>query len=251
MITAISLLGTTAAPTHQAICAYLSQKTGLQIEFASARSWQDQLSMLLAGEAQLAFLCGLLYTQHTDVLRLLAAPVMAEARYNKQPVYFSDIVVARSSSFASFADLQGARWAYNEPNSFSGYQVVLDYLAQVCKDRDYFGQWIEAGSHLAALQKVIEGYADGAAIDSIVLAAVLREQPALRGQIRTVTSIGPNPVPPVALRRDVSAQIWEKLHNALVSMHAEQEGQARITQAGIERFVAVSDEDYDILKRRK
>jgi ABC-type phosphate/phosphonate transport system substrate-binding protein len=57
-------------------------------------------------------------------VELLAAPVMAGTRYAGRPVYFSDIVVHRDSAARSFADLRGARWAYNEHRESAG-RVLL------------------------------------------------------------------------------------------------------------------------------
>jgi phosphonate transport system substrate-binding protein len=249
-ITAVSLLGSAATPTHQALCAYLSRTTDLSIKFATEPPWQEQLNLLLAGAAQMAFLCGRLYTQHSDLLELVAAPVMAEERYRHQPIYFSDVIVPVTSAFQSFADLRGARWAYNEPNSFSGYIAVLDYLASLCEDGSYFQAWIETGSHVAALHQVIEGHADGAAIDSIVLAAVLRGEPALRERIRTIASIGPSPVPPIVVRRDLPHALRTQLHAAWTTLHEDPAGRAILASASIERFVSVTDEFYNDLRAK-
>jgi phosphonate transport system substrate-binding protein len=250
LITAVSLLGSAATPTHQALCAYLGRTTGLPIELATEPSWQEQLNLLLAGAAQMAFLCGRVYTQHSDSLELLVAPVMAGERYQHRPIYFSDVIVPVQSSFQHVADLRGARWAYNEPNSFSGYVAVLDYLVALCEDMNYFQTWIETGSHVAALQQVAEGRVDGAAIDSIVLAAVLRGEPALRERIRTIASIGPSPVPPIVVRRDLPQALRTQLYEALIALHEDAEGRAILASATIERFVAVTDEFYNDLRAK-
>jgi len=58
-------------------------------------------------------------------VELLAAPVLEGERYRDQPIYFSDVIVARRNPARSFADLRGASWSYNDPDSHSGYGVVL------------------------------------------------------------------------------------------------------------------------------
>ena len=106
------------------------------------------------GEVEIAVICGLPYVQKADrgepPLELLAAPVMVGGRYGRRPVYFSDVVVRQESPFRSFADLRGASWAYNEPNSHSGYNLTRYHLGQLGEGYGYFSRIVEGG----ALEKV-------------------------------------------------------------------------------------------------
>ena len=109
--------------------------------------------MLDAGEIEVAWICGLPYVRRADrpgcAVELLAAPVMQAPRYQDRPVYFSDVLVRRESAYQNFSDLRGARWAYNEPNSQSGYHITCYTLAQLHTDGRFFGHAIQAGSHRA------------------------------------------------------------------------------------------------------
>ena len=94
----------------------------------------------------------------------------AARRYQDRPVYFSDVVVRRDRAhFESFVDLRGASWAYNEPRSHSGFNVVRAYLAESGHLDDFFGAVVESGAHSESLEMVLSGRVDGAAIDSTVL----------------------------------------------------------------------------------
>jgi phosphonate transport system substrate-binding protein len=92
------------------------------------------------------------------------------ACYKDRPVYFSDVVVRRDSKFHTFADLRGASWAYNEPGSHSGYNVVGYHLATLGEGSGYFGQVVESGAHQVSLQMILDGRIDASAIDSLVSA---------------------------------------------------------------------------------
>jgi phosphonate transport system substrate-binding protein len=97
-------------------------------EFINGIPWQERESLLDAGRIHVAWICGLPYVWKADRPRphieLLAGPVMQDASYEDRPVYFSDVVVRRDSESTTFADLRGASWAYDEPGSYSGYNVV-------------------------------------------------------------------------------------------------------------------------------
>ncbi|MEJ2750807.1 MAG: PhnD/SsuA/transferrin family substrate-binding protein [Anaerolineae bacterium] len=104
---------------------YVGRRLHIPTQFVNDIPWPERERRLDAGEIDICWICGLPYVLKADrpeaVIELLAAPVMAGARYQDRPVYFSDVVVHRDSPFRRFADLRGASWAYNEPGSQSGY----------------------------------------------------------------------------------------------------------------------------------
>ncbi len=122
-----------AEATCRAITSYLSHKLGIATEFVDCIPWQERERQLDAGQIHICWICGLPYVWKADaadsMVEACVAPVMAAGRYAGAAVYFSDIVVRRDSKHQSFADLRGASWAYNEPNSHSGFNVVRHHLA--------------------------------------------------------------------------------------------------------------------------
>ena len=70
------------------------------------------------GQADIGFVCGLEYVRLSakddKSVELLAAPVLYNERYQQRPIYYSDVIVRRESPYASFNDLGGCTWAYNE-----------------------------------------------------------------------------------------------------------------------------------------
>ena len=67
--------------------------------------------------------------------------------------------------YTCLQDLCGETWAYNEPRSHSGYNVVRYHLALLGHTLDYFGTLIEAGSHQTAIELIATGQATAAAVD--------------------------------------------------------------------------------------
>jgi phosphonate transport system substrate-binding protein len=166
-------------------------------------------------------------------------------------VYFSDVVVRADSPYASFDDLRGTRWAYNEPYSHSGFVVVLYELARLGKGTDFVGQAVEAGFHDEALQMILAGRADWAAIDSQVLALWLRGRPALRRKLRTVAVLGPSTVQPVvASARRLNRRALDAVREALVTLDRDPVARPILHAAGIERFVAIEAGDYEDIRAK-
>jgi phosphonate transport system substrate-binding protein len=183
-----------------------------------------------------------------STIELLAAPVMQGARYAGRPIYFSDVVVRRGSSFQSFADLRGASWAYNEPGSQSGYNLTRYHLSRLGERSGYFGRVVEAGAHQASLQMVLLGAVDASAIDSIVLELELKLRPDLAPFLRVVETLGPSPIPPAVVSTRVPPPIRRSLRQALLRMHEDEAGR-RILGAGmVARFVEMADDAYDEIR---
>lgn len=237
----------------QKMAEYLSGQAGVPIVCLWEYDWQEREQLLDQGQAQLGWICGVWYTQKWTAglpLELLAAPVMCGTRYNNQPVYFSDVVVRADSPFQQFNDLRGARWAYNEPHSFSGQYVVLAHLAELGETAEFFATITESGAHLNSLQMILTGQVDGAAIDSTVLEMEYHRHPALAEQLRTIHVLGPNPIPPWVISSHVSPTIRTALHHTLLTMHQHEAGRELLQMGLLERFSAVSDANYDPIRAK-
>jgi phosphonate transport system substrate-binding protein len=231
---------------------YLSLKLGIHCEFIADSPWQEREHMLDAGQIDMGWICGLPYVQKIDQadvpIELLATPVMRGARYQGRPIYFSDVIVRSESSFRSFGDLRGGLWAYNEPNSHSGYNLTRYMLVQMGEFNGFFGSVIEAGSHQAALQMLLDGKIEGTSIDSTVLEIELRNRPEISKNIRTIATWGPSPIPPWVIHKKVPANLRARIRRTLLEMESDLEGKAVLADLGMKQFVRVSDADYDPIR---
>jgi phosphonate transport system substrate-binding protein len=184
----------------QSVAAYLQTKLGIQTDYISAIPWPERERLFDAGKIHILWLCGLPYVHKADLreseLELLAVPVPSGSRYCGQPVYFSDVIVREQSPFRSFEELRRAVWAYNEPRSHSGYNVVRAYLSGLGETRGFFGKVVESGAHTISLQMILSAQVDGAAIDSTVLEWAVAQSAEVSEQIRVIATFGPSPIPP-------------------------------------------------------
>jgi phosphonate transport system substrate-binding protein len=245
------------APRADSFCAALARYIGDQLQipiaFIDDIAWQERERRFDAGDIDICWICGLPYVWKADrgypPLELLAAPVMSGARYQNRPVYFSDVVVRQTSPLHTFADLRGATWAYNEPASHSGYNVVRHHLATLAATSGYFGQVIESGAHQRSLQLLLAGQIDATAIDSTVLEAELWPQPEIAAQLRVIATLGPSSIPPWIIQRHLPQELGMALRSVFLDMHRNPQGRALLTTEWIARFVQVDDRVYDDIRR--
>jgi len=182
-------------------------------------------------------------------MEAIAAPVLRGGRYGGRPVYFSDVIVRADSPWQGLDELDGRRWAYNEPYSHSGFIVALHALAQNGAAAGFIGEAVEAGFHDDAIQLVVDRGADWAAIDSQVLDLAVRRDARLRRELRVIDVLGPSTIQPVvASARRLSASQRAAARDALLALHTDPTDRLVLRSAGIERFVPIEDSDYSDIR---
>jgi phosphonate transport system substrate-binding protein len=235
----------------RALTRYLARSLAIPVEFVDDIPWQEREKLFDAGAIDLCWICGLPYVHKADRaegIELCVAPVMQAARYGGAPIYFSDVVVRKDSAFGDFAGLEGATWAYNEPRSHSGFNLVCYHLAAQGKTLAYFGRLVEAGAHQSALRLILSGEVTAAAIDSTVLEAEMRLAPALASELRTIATLGPSPAPPWVFSKGVPAGLRAEVRECLRDMSRDAEGRVVLESWGVSELRPVDDGAYDPIR---
>jgi phosphonate transport system substrate-binding protein len=245
---AVSFLAPNMLPVYQFMMDYIGNRLDCDIQLFSGTNYEETY------EADLSLICGLPYVLRTtprvdlSPIEAISAPVLQAERYQGKPIYFSDVIVHHSSVYQSFADLRGCSWAYNEPESQSGYGITRYWLAKLGETGGYFGRVIKAGFHQAAIRMVYRGEVDAAAIDSQVLAVELRDHPYLANDLRIIDSLGPSTIQPLAAARHLPASLRYDIQAVLAEMHHHEYARAQLHRGFIERYATVQDSDYDDIR---
>ena len=197
------------APCNRRLYEFVAEACGAS-ELVDGGDWSE----LATGRNDIAFVCSPPLIWLGGAVEAIAAPILTDQRFDGKPLYCSEVIVNRDSSFQSLDDLRGARWAVNEPSSWSGYWVTLQSVGSW----DFFSQVVEAGFHERAVRMVADGEVDGAAIDCHVLGVALRQEPGLGERLRVVETLGPAPSQPVAVRSGLGADVKARIQETLVEL---------------------------------
>ena len=233
------------APNIRPVYEFVAEAVGRALSRPARLVDGESFEQLIDGTVDFAFVCGLPYVRlSTRGVRAIAAPVVSGNRYGGRPIYFSDVIVPTASSARSFGDLRGATWAYNEPDSHSGYLITLFRLLELGEQASFFRRWEMTGFHQRSIQQVAAGEVDASAIDSQVLAVELRDHPELAGRIRTIDELGPSTIQPFVATRAVSATLRREVQAIVTALGADEVERTRLDQGLVERFAAVDDSSY-------
>ena len=197
------------APCNRALYEQVASECGAS-KLAVGGDWRE----LAGNKVDVAFVCSPPLIWLGGAVEAIAAPVLTDPRFGGSPLYTSEVVVGAGSSYQSFADLRGSRWAANEISSWSGYWVTLREVG----DWSFFGQVVEADFHQRALRMVARGEVDGSAIDCQVLAVELGNDPSLSERIRVLATLGPAPSQPVVVRSSLPSEVKADLRERLLAL---------------------------------
>jgi phosphonate transport system substrate-binding protein len=246
------LFATFLAPILSPYCEAVADYLGSRVGLGSGLVEDATLDQFATREVDAGFVGAASYVglvdRETDPVETLAAPVVAEARYRGRPVCFSDVVVLADGPLKGFTDLRGRSLSYNGADPGTGYAAILSRLGELGASEGYFGQVVEVRSHERSLGLVLAGDVDAAAMDSHVLAMAVRADPGLKDRLRVIDMLGPSPSEPVVAARRLPEALREEIRGLLTSMHRGPVGRAALDLGLVERFVPVTDEDYDPIR---
>jgi phosphonate transport system substrate-binding protein len=236
-------------PVYRAVADAIGRRLDVETELVVETAYDRYAG----DEHDLCFVCSLPYVvlEQRGIAPAvpIAAPVLKGRRYGGRPVYFSDVIAHRDSPVASFLDLRGRSWAYNEPLSQSGYGITRYHLVWLGETGGFFGDVIETGFHQESIRLVACGEVDAAAIDSHVLAVAMKQDPSLKDAVKVIDTLGPSTIQPIVASRRLRGELISEIRHILLSLHEDTIVKESLAQGLVKRFVPVDASSYDDIRR--
>lgn len=179
------------AAAHDALWAAV--RDGLRRLGIAAPEALDRSAELWAGWTDpglvLGQTCGLPFrTRLHDRVQLVAA--LDYALPDTPPGHYRSLFLTRAGEPGELADFATRRFAYNQPESHSGW-AAPQIAAEALGFR--FVPALETGAHRASARAVAEGRADIAAVDWITWRGIERWEPDLARSLRVIAPTGAAP----------------------------------------------------------
>jgi len=151
----------------------------------------------------LAQTCGMPYrTRLCDDVALVGTPDYGVE--GCPPGYYRSVLVVRADDPRQSEDaFAGARFAFNEPLSQSGWAAPVVHL----RARGVpMGELMQTGAHVASAQAVADGRADLAGLDALTW-TLMGEHEAVTGRLRVLARTEPTPGLPYITARNRDVQV--------------------------------------------
>lgn len=225
----------------------LEKDLNIKITLTFASDYRGIIEALRFKQIEMAHLGPLAYVEAADNY----GNVEPAAQYigsNGSHGYRSCIIANTKTSIYCPEDAKGANYAFNDPNSTSGYLVPLTFFLQQMKiDPDkYFGKVTFSGSHEASIIAVANGTVDMASTNLYDLKKAITNNVIKESSIRViwVSSLIPND--PIVIRKDLPASMKSAIRDALLDMGTKNPAALKPMQwAG---FAQADDDDYQPIR---
>lgn len=223
----------------------LGQRLGLPVEFIQRRTYAEVNELLLGGGLDMALVCTGGYLE----LRSRAPSqieVLAVPQRDGKATYQSLVIVPASSGAHRMTDLVGARFAFTDELSFSGYAYAGKLLRELGEEpRRFFGSTVLTRSHDRSVSAVAQRLVDGAAVDSLVYEDLTRRDPGLASATRVIHRSPPFGIMPVVASTRVTPELRARIREALLTLWRDEEAAAALRELHVDRFVVPPPGLYD------
>jgi len=227
--------------------AHLEKQVGRPIELLQRKTYEETYDLLRFGTLDLALVCTYVAVKGHDEIGL---EVLAAPQVGGKAEYQSFIIVRADKGVGSFLELAGKRFAFTDPLSSSGRLYPLALLREMNADPGtFFASTTYTYSHDNSIKAVVQGVADGAAVDSLVYDQWVRRNPDLAISLKVIDRSPAMPSPPLVASKRLDPALRESFRNAVLSMHETPEGKKILADLGIDRFVPLRMEDYEPVRQ--
>ena len=228
---------------------YIGSELARPVEYVDATSYEEINTKLESREIDGAIVCSGPYVDgHKKFgLELLAAP-----KAHGGTVYYSYIIVPKTSQAKGLDDLRGKSFAFTDPLSNTGKLVPEYLLARKGEtSQTFFSKTTYSGSHDNSILAVADNLVDGAAVDSLIWEYLNKIKPELTGKTRILLKSAPYAIPPFVVHPSLDPELKRKLRDILLNAHTTPKGKELLAKMMTEQFVAIPDSAYDSIRDMK
>lgn len=196
-----------------------------------------------------AFMCGFPYRLAQHPPKPVAAPVPVGVA---KPVYATRLVVRADSAFHVLQDTFGGRLGFTVEDSHSGYNALRHHLLPYRQQRgaDLYRESIgPLTTPRRMIDAILAGEVDVGPLDGYAMDLMLRRDPGLARQLRTIAVTDPAPIPLLVASRECPDDAVTALRTALLKFGDVEACDGLRERLRLQRFVPVVIEDYELMLR--
>jgi phosphonate transport system substrate-binding protein len=232
------------------ILAQLEKDLGVKVKTVSATDYRGTIEALKFRKAELGHLGPKSYVEASTNNYANVEPIAQLQLANGSLGYRSCLIVHADSDIFSPEDLASKTFAFNDPNSTSGYLVPSAFfMMELGVDpKKHFSRVTFSGSHEASILAVAARKVDVASTNLPDLQQLTRENKVPRGALRVVWVSRLIPNDPIVVRKDLPASFKSAVQESLTTMRARKPEAFKEIGAWVGNFVTADDAKYQVIR---
>ena len=232
------------------ILAQLEKDLGVKIKPVTATDYRGTIEALKFRKAEIGHLGPKAYVEASTNNYANVEPVAQLQLANGSLGYRSCLIVHSDSDVFGPEDMAGKTFAFNDPNSTSGYLVPSTFfMSEMGIDpRKHFSKVVFSGSHEASILSVANKKVEIASTNLPDLQQLTREGKIPRGALRVIWVSKLIPNDPVVVRKDLPANLRQAVQESLVTMRARNPEAFKEIGAWVGGFVKADDGKYQVIR---
>lgn len=231
----------------EALQAYLSRASGIDVRLVLRRTYQEITAQLVAGQIDAAWICGYPFIAYRPRLELLAVPT-----WRGRNTYQAYLIAAEARRAVSIDELKGDIHAFSDPDSNSGFLVTRALLAERRLQPDsFFARTFFTYGHRNVVRAVASGLARSGSVDGYVWEVLTETEPELTRRTRVVWRSDWMGFPPVATSiLNAGQPRLARLQGALLGMADDPVGRRVLALLRLDGFARPQPGLYDGIATR-
>src|SRR5499427_6942579 len=232
------------------ILAQLEKDLDVKIKSTTATDYRGTIEALKFRKAELGHLGPKSYVEASNNNYANVEPIAQLQLANGSLGYRSCLIVHSDSDIFSPEDMAGKTFAFNDPNSTSGYLVPSAFFMMELNvdPKKYFSKVTFSGSHEASILAVAAKKVEVASTNLPDLQQLTRENKVPRGALRVIWVSKLIPNDPIVVRKDLPASLKAAVQESLLSMRARDPEAFKEIGAWLGGFVPADDAKYQVIR---
>ena len=249
-----ALLSTESAPEvtrrWEPILAQLEKDLGVKVKPVMASDYRGTIEALKFKKAEIGHLGPKAYVEATNDNYANVEPVVQIRHSNGSLGYRSCLIVHADSDIFSPEDIGRKTFAFNDPNSTSGYLVPMTmFLNEMgINPKQHFSKLTFSGSHEASILAVMHKKVEVASTNLPDVQQLTREGKVPRGALRVIWVSKLIPNDPIVVRKDLPDSLRQAIQDSLVAMQEKHPEVFAAAGSIVGGFQKVDDAKYQVIR---
>src|SRR5215475_6354081 len=249
-----ALLSTESAPEvtrrWEPILVQLEKDLGVKVKHVMASDYRGTIEALKFKKAEIGHLGPKSYVEATNNNYANIEPIVQIRHSNGSLNYHSCLIVHTDSDIFSPENISGKTFAFNDPNSTSGYLVPMTmFLNEMgINPKQHFSKLTFSGSHEASILAVLHKKVEVASTNLPDVQQLTREGKVPRGALRIIWVSKLIPNDPIVVRKDLPDSLRQAIQASLVAMQEKHPEVFAAAGSIIGGFQKVDDAKYQVIR---